>query len=386
MARESDRRDQEPSLDTTLASVLHGRFTTEGWFDELDEAISRYRQAMGRQIPTAPSYPALLNNLAIALQDSYIYQAGDTALDEAVGLHERAVACCPPGSPGRPGYLGTLAAAVQLRYERDGHEADLNRVIDLGEQALAALGPGAPERTELLSDLAAARHLRARATGDPADFERAAGAFRAALRRTRGNRPARAIVLHGYARVLADRCALFPDLRRPAEALSAFQRALAASDRAPVVRLDVAGSLGEWALRLGLWPQAAEAYRTAAGARRALSGAQVDRAARDTWLGRGEDIAVAEAFAWVRCGQPRQAATALDGGRALELSEALDVRTLAGRLRARNHGDLADRYEKAAARLAGITGARAATPGAVPGRRQPRRVPHPPILMADDGR
>lgn len=357
-AHESDRRDGEPSLDATLASVLHERFTTEGWFDELDEAIGRYRKAVERQIPTAPVYPAILSNLGIALQDSYAYQDDDAALDEAIDLHERAVACCLPGAPDRPGYLGTLAVAVQLRFERDNRVADLGRVIDLDEQALAALGSDAPERAKLLSNLSAARHLHARITGDPADFDRAVETFRAALRRIRRNRPARAIVLRGYAGVLADRCALFPAHHGHTEVLRAFQGAVAASEDAPVVRLSVACALGQWALRLGLWPQAAEAYHAAAEARRALFGTQLDRAHQDTWLAREEVITVAEAFAWVHCREPRRAATALDGGRALRLSEVLDTRTLADRLRAGSHQELADRYEQAIERLARVTDVR----------------------------
>jgi tetratricopeptide (TPR) repeat protein len=357
-AHESDRRDGEPSLDTTLASLLHGRFTTEGWLDELDEAVDRHRKAVERQIPATPSYPAILNNLGIALQDSYVYMGDDAALDEAIGLHERAIACCPPGSPDRPGYLGTLAAAVQLRFERDKRVIDLDRVIDLGEQALAALGSDAPERAKLLSNLSAARHLHARITGDSADFERAVETFRAALRRIGRNSPARAIVLRGYADMLADRFALFPTRHGRAEVLRAFQGAVAASEDAPVVRLGVASALGEWALRLRLWPQAAEAYHAAAEARHALFGAQISRAYRETWLTREEDIAVAEAFAWVHCQKPRRAATALDGGRALGLAEALDARILADRLRTGNHWELAHRYEQATERLARAADAR----------------------------
>jgi len=357
-AHESDRRDGEPSLDATLASLLHGRFTTDGWLDELDEAVDRHRKAVERQIPAAPAYPVILNNLGIALQDSYVYKDDDAALDEAIGLHERAIMCCPPGSPDRPGYLGTLAAAVQLRFERDKRVADLDRVIDLGEQALAALGSDAPERAKLLSSLSAARHLHARITGDSADFEQAVETFRAALRRIGRNSPARAIVLRGYADVLADRCALFPARHGRAEVLRAFQGAVAASEDAPVVRLDVASALGEWTLRLRLWPQAAEAYHAAAEARRALFGAQLSRAYRETWLMREEDIAVAEAFAWVHCRKPRRAATALDGGRALGLAEALDARVLADRLRAGNHWELANRYEQATEQLAWATAAR----------------------------
>lgn len=353
-AREFDRRDEEPGVDSALAGVLHDRFAAEGSLEDLDEAVARYRAALARQIPGAPTYPTILSNLAIVLQDCYVYRDDGALLDEAIELHERAVAACPPGSPDRPGYLGTLAAAVQLRFERDRRMADLDRVTGLGEQALAGLAPGAPERVTLLASLAAARHLRARQTGNPADFDRAISTYRTALRRIRGGSPARPVVLAGYAQALGDHATG----RRPAQVLRVFREALAASERAPLVRLDVASSFGGWALSNRLWPQAADAYHVAAEARRTLFSAQLDRAHRDTWLARGEDITAAEASAWVRSGQPGRAVAALDAGRALALSEALDARTVAGRLRARSHDGLAARYEQAMRSLALIATAR----------------------------
>ena len=108
-ARDSDRRDEEPAVDSALGSVLHDRFGAAGWLDDLDEVIARYREALTRQAATAPVYPAILNNLAIALQDRYLYHDDSGALDEAIGLHEQAVSAClparagPPRLPGHPG-------------------------------------------------------------------------------------------------------------------------------------------------------------------------------------------------------------------------------------------------------------------------------------------
>ena len=122
-ARESDRRDEEPTVGATLAAVLHGRFSTEGGLDDLDESIARHREALARQVPTAPVFPAILSNLGLALQDCYIYRDDDAALDEAIALHERAVAACPPGSPDRawlPGHPGRRRSAP-VRARPPGH-------------------------------------------------------------------------------------------------------------------------------------------------------------------------------------------------------------------------------------------------------------------------
>jgi hypothetical protein len=377
-ARESGHGETDPVLDAMVASMLHDRFTVEGSFEELDEAVDQYRASVEQQVPTAPLYPTLLNDLGITLQDSYIHRGQDAELDEAIDAHERAVACCPPGSPDRPGYLSVLAVALQLRYERDDRAADLGRVIDLYDEALAALPAEAPERAAILTGLAAARHHHARRTRAPADFDAAIGTFRAALRRSRRNRLAHAVVLHGYAEVLADRSVLAPADRDGADVLRTFRHALAASVGAPVVRLDVAGALAEWALRVGRWRQAAEASQAAAATRRSLFGRQLEPAHRNSWLVRGEDLSVAGAFARVRCAEPNFAATALEAGRALGLAEVLDARTLADRLLGSSHRDLADRYEQAMNRVA-----RAATTRPRLGVRSPRPAPDRSLHLPD---
>jgi hypothetical protein len=51
--------------------------------------------------------------------------------------------------------------------------------------------------------------------------------------------------------------------------------------------ISAADALGAWASKVGLWPEAAQAYRTAASARRELFGTQTERTHRDVWLARG---------------------------------------------------------------------------------------------------
>ena len=71
----------------------------------------------------------------------------------------------------------------------------------------------------------------------------------------------------------------------------------------------------------------------------------------DAWLKRGEDLNAAEAYARFRTGKLREAVTALDRGRALRLSAALDGRVVAARLRIDQQDGLADRYERTIKRL-----------------------------------
>ena len=91
-----------------------------------------------------------------------------------------------------------------------------------------------------------------------------------------------------------------------------------------------------------------------AEARRTLFGTQLDRAHRDAWLARGEEISASEAYAWAQSGRPDLAAAAMDAGRAFALAEALDARTMADRLVAGGHHGLGRRYQEAIGVLAGV--------------------------------
>jgi hypothetical protein len=108
------------------------------------------------------------------------------------------------------------------------------------------------------------------------------------------------------------------------------------------------------------------AFAAASAARRELLGTQESRTHRDRWLTRASGIAAGAAYAEMCLGRLARAAAALDGGRALTLSEQLEVRAVAGRLRAGDRNDLADRYERATLRYAELAASR---------RRAARNIP-----------
>ena len=122
--------------------------------------------------------------------------------------------------------------------------------------------------------------------------------------------------------------------------LRAFQAALDGSTDAPVERIDAAASLGRWAAGQQLWRR--RPSRTGwREARRTLALGQAGDELRATWLTYGEELAVAEAWARIQCGDFGEAAAALEGGRALTLAERLEERTISARLRVQGYGDLA---------------------------------------------
>ena len=91
--------------------------------------------------------------------------------------------------------------------------------------------------------------------------------------------------------------------------------------------------------------------------------ADVEWAPKDGWLTFGglvRHLAGIERWMYAETvrGRPDRAVAALDGGRALNLSEQLEVRAVAVRLRADGRTGLADRYERAGRRLSELAASR----------------------------
>ncbi|KUL21584.1 tetratricopeptide repeat protein [Actinoplanes awajinensis] len=316
-------QESGPMVAAGLASSLHDAFVTAGRVDDLTESVARHRAALAATDPRSPAYPAMLNNLAMALSED--------DPDEAIAVHEQALAAVGPDSPDRPGLISALADAVT--------SIDPQRAVTLGREAVAALPSGSPERAQILAGLAVALRWQG-------DLEEAATTYRRALRAMGRNRTARALVRHDYAETLEA-------LGQTAAAGRAFRAAAAEADT-PVARLDVSAGWGAWALRAGRWRQAATALSSAAAAHWQVLGAQQSRPHRERWLPRRSAIATGEAYAWMRTGAAARAVAALDGGRALNLSEQLEAGRTADRLRVAGHGDLADRYERATRRFTSL--------------------------------
>jgi tetratricopeptide (TPR) repeat protein len=350
-ARRAETLGAEPTVTAGLASTVHDTFVATGRWDDLTASIAQHRAALAAAHPQAPTYYAMLGNLAMALQDRHAHDEQPATIDEAIELHERALAAAGPDSPERPGLLGALAGALKQRYEHTGTPADLQRAIVLGRQALDALHARSPERARLLAALAAALHLDDR-------FDQAADAYRRALRCVGRNGAVRAGMRHDYAVTLAA-------LGRAA-AEREFRTA-SAEATTPVARLDAAAGWGAWAARTGRWQQAATAFAAAGAAHWEILGAHQSHAHRSRWLDLRTEITVGEAYARLRSGEPGRAVAALDGGRALTMSEQLEARTTAARLRAAGHRDLADRYEQASRRYADLAESPQNTPGLTAG-------------------
>jgi hypothetical protein len=195
------------------------------------------------------------------------------ALDRAVSVLESALAATPPRSPQHDRHQRNLGHALLEQFRRDGQADALDRAVELLEDS--------------------------------------------------SQRPGEGLVL---AQALAER---YERSRRPealASASSAYRAATAElMESAPAGALDAAQAWGSWAFDRQGWAEAGEALLHAIGALQSLVALQAVGQHKEVWLARAGSIAVNAAYALARAGQPEEAALALEHGRGLMLTEALDV-------------------------------------------------------------
>jgi tetratricopeptide (TPR) repeat protein len=198
---------------------------------------------------------------------------------------------------------------VSLRQRGEGSQSaeDLDAAIREQEIAAAEVPPASQEHIRVLAGLADSLASRAEAMGDGTDAERAWEAYRSAT--------------------------------------------TTALERLPEQAIGSARNWGMWALARGSFAEAAQALGYGMQALEQLFQVQVTRLQKETWLRDSQEISVQAAYALTRTGDLAGAAAALERGRGLLLSEALQRdRIELGRLADMGRSDLQERYQTAVSR------------------------------------
>ncbi|MET4921137.1 CHAT domain-containing protein [Streptomyces sp. PSRA5] len=150
----------------------------------------------------------------------------------------------------------------------------------------------------------------------------------------------------------------------------------AAGEFSPAVEHSTARAWGDRAWRRGALLEAAEAYRHGLSALHHLSRVQVTRGDKTSVLADAEGMGARAAYAFAESGMLGRAVVAVESGRALMLTEALERRAAdLDRLRRAGRSDLADAFRDAAAEVArsdaellgGWSGGTGTRPGTRPG-------------------
>jgi hypothetical protein len=297
------------TLLANLGGALQSRYERTKRPGDLDATLDAFRAGLADTQERAPGRALLLNNLGITLAARARAAAGPGAvrdLTEAVAAHRSAARAAAAAD--RPLRLNNLAAALSDQYQATGRQRDLREALRIWRRSVAQTAPRAPQRARRLGNLARGYALRYDHRGRRRDLVRARALYR-------------------------ESCA-----------------AGLASD--PESALAAGSEWGRWATGRAAYPEASQAYDLAADALDQLFRAQLLRPNKEAWLRAAGSAASAGSFAHARSADGAGAALAIERGRALLLSEALDRdRAEPAHLSALGHGDLAARYREVSQRV-----------------------------------
>jgi hypothetical protein len=263
-----------------LGTALIERFQQALDDKDLTDGVAAHEQAVAATDRTADDFPGHLDGLGLALKARFLSKRDASDLDRAIAAHEQALASTPSRSPDVAATMVNLGNALTLRFDAAGHIGDLSRAVSVGDDAVRRMGRKSPDRATALLSLALSAGKLYQAGGDRAHLRIAIDAWREGCRRARDVNPGAVLqgAVHWASAML--RC------RQWATALEACQVGLSTADR--------------------------------------LYQRQLAREDKDTWLEEASDLSGLAAYALGRLGRLREAAVALERGRAVFLYESRD--------------------------------------------------------------
>ncbi|MEU0244213.1 CHAT domain-containing protein [Streptomyces sp. NPDC006235] len=411
VARTPEGHPDHPAVLTNLGIAQAVRFARDGMSGDLDEAVRTARAAVDRVPADHPDRATMLNGLAVALRRRTGRGASDAResdMQDAVDAAREAVHLTPADHPERAGFLSNLGLVLRTRYElfqeanREGAREEtgdgdgdrrergaqyIDESIDASRESLSRTPSDHAERAARLSNLGLALRKRFEGRGDVTDLDEAIEKGREAAGLLPPDHPDRAGVSSnlglalrlrhlrtrqdgGFGDSAADggEPATGPsktagttaddDLR---EAVSVFTDAARTETAAPSLRVYAARSAAD--LTVSVDPgRAADLLELAVRLLPQVAPGQQERGDQQYELGRtaglaGEAASLALAGPSGEEGGERavQALRLLESGRAVLLSQALDVRGDLTELRER-HADLAERFTRLRALLEGQSG------------------------------
>jgi CHAT domain-containing protein len=339
-----------------LSLALRSRYERDGGIDDLERSVMAFDEATHGQ-PDIPDYPYLQQNLSTTLLIRFERVGDPQDLERAITVGEDLVTGTNPRAAERASFLHTLANALQARYQQDKDARVLDRVVTLREEAVAISAVDSPGLAAIIDNLGGAYLDRYERGGDPRDLDRALQAHEAAVQRTPPELPDLAAYLNNLGRALQAHYILVQDhddLRRGIETYrQAAQRGLGSNVSEG---LKAARGWADWDAQRGSWVEAVEAFGLAMRAVDDLFRRQLLRHHKEAWLRASVGLFAKAAYALARSGDVKGAAVALERGRALLLSEALEGdRARLDQLNAAGQGIIAERFRRSTEHLLALT-------------------------------
>jgi tetratricopeptide (TPR) repeat protein len=342
------RSPRAPSMLTNLGIYLRRRFERTGGVEDLNAAITALSDAANLVNPRSVKVFSPVLNLGTAMMRRYAHTGSLADLEASVELFQRAADIAPPGSPAMPIILADLGLALTMFPEEDG---DIDVAITVLEHAVALTPQDSSDYPRHVLALGAGYMQRAGLHDQaPADIDRAVACFRTAVDATPVDSPDLPRRLSNLSNGLQSMANA--DLDDP-ERTALYRRTCELGLDADVhTTLATVHRWGAWAAHRLAWPEAAAAYRFGVSAMHRLVRVQLVRQNKEDSLLDAVGITDSAAYAMAKAVALEEAVTAIEQGRAVLLSDALqrdraDLKQLQdGPTRA-----LADRYRDCAARV-----------------------------------
>ncbi|KAJ7180462.1 CHAT domain-containing protein [Mycena filopes] len=143
----------------SLARGLFASFTETGRFEELDEGIAQYREAISI-LPEGHRHQSVaFQNLANLLAAKFAYLGQRRDLEEALALAGQNLEFHPLGDASRPSALAALADILLQRFHCFGIIGDLKQTVEYLAEALESCPPEHAKRASYLHDFACAMQV-----------------------------------------------------------------------------------------------------------------------------------------------------------------------------------------------------------------------------------
>jgi tetratricopeptide (TPR) repeat protein len=344
-----------PSRLSTLSTVLQRDFLRDGRRETIDRAVTVAQRAFALAPDGSQSWRRCAFNLAgTLLSVSQVYET-DEPLDETIGLLQVIV-----GMDEQTGDSGRLTSCYSLAWalrRRDG-ESDLDRAIALLQRAADRSAQStAAVRADVLALLADLQLQREQRAPQPnlvavTDVVHNTQDALATMPPTSVHWPSAMLTLADAHAAVYNMTHAPADLDAARSVLTAVETATRGRSLQPDTQSRLAQSLGRILAEAGDWQSAVEYYRAALDARQHDFRIQPRRGQRLGAIMRSHGLVGEAAYAMVLAGDPAAALLAIERGQAMMLGEALGTRRAAlDELRRCGHADLADAFDRAAARL-----------------------------------
>jgi len=344
---------RRPARLGNLSGGLRLRYQRTGRLADLERAIQVDMQALDEPHLSSPQRPIILGKLAHGLLWRYDYSNDQADLDGAIQAYRQSVELTPQDSPAYPLRLSHLGTSLRTRYEQVGDLADLNAAIQAHEEAVRRMPADSPAYLGLLGNLGASLALRYGVRHELADLNRAIQIFEHTVKQVSSGSIQRSKHLGNLANALRDR---YDRTGRLADLKLAIKNYRASRAQGLEVggesMLEIVVSWALWARQQGYWRHAMRSYQFALEMADRLLRSQLLRRHKESELRFLKGLPAEAAYAMVMAGDPKAAAVALEWGRALLLSEALERdRANLDRLPELGRSDLHTAYREAAERV-----------------------------------